>query len=226
MQFTYYGHSCFSVKIGGVHVLFDPFITGNALAKEINAEAVPADYILLSHGHDDHTGDLLSIARRTGATVVGAFEITEWSKAQGVQNVHPMNLGGKKSFDWGTVKMVPAGHSSVLPDGTYGANPAGFVVTTAEGNFYYSGDSCLLMDMQLIPRYAKLDFAVLPIGDNFTMGPEDAVIAAEFIACDKIIGVHYDTFGYIKIDQDEARNLFREQGKELLLPAIGETIRL
>lgn len=226
MQFTYYGHSCFSVKIQGKTILFDPFITGNELAGYIDVDKIQADYILVSHGHSDHVGDLLSIAKRTGALVIAAFEITEWLAAQGIAHVHPLNLGGKKSFDWGTVKMVPAVHSSVLPDGTYGGNPGGFVITSPDGNFYYSGDTSLTLDMQLIPRYAVLNFAVLPVGDNFTMGPEDAVIAAEFINCSKIIGVHYDTFGYVKIDHAYAQQCFTDKGRELLLPEIGETIEL
>ena len=206
MQFTYYGHACFAVEISGKKILFDPFITGNELAKDIDVNAIQADYILVSHGHSDHVGDLISIAKRTGAMVVGAFEVMEWCGKQGVNNTHPMNFGGKKAFEWGTVKYVPAWHSSVLPD------------------FYYSGDTSLMMDMQLIPRYAKLDFAVLSVGDNFTMGVEDAIVAAEFIQCKKIIGVHFDTFGYIRIDHDASRKQFEDAGLELTLPDIGATI--
>ncbi len=226
MKFSYYGHSCFSVEIAGKHILFDPFITGNELAKDIDINNIPADYILVSHGHGDHVGDLVSIAKRTGATVVSAFEITEWAGKQGITNVHPLNFGGKKQFDWGTVKYVPAAHSSVLPDGTYGGNPGGFVVTTNEGNFYFAGDTCLMLDMQLIPRFAKLDFAILPIGDNFTMGADEAIIAAEFIQCKKIIGVHFDTFGYIKIDHKAVTEQFTAAGLELTLPEIGATINI
>lgn len=226
MLFTYYGQSCFLVEISGKKILFDPFISQNPLAKHIDLQSVEADYILVSHGHGDHVGDLLELARRTGALVVGAYEITEWAGKQGIQHTHPMNFGGKKDFDLGTVKFVPAMHSSVLPDGTYGGNPGGFVVSSAEGNFYYSGDTSLMMDMQLIPRYAKLDFAILPVGDNFTMGVEDAVIAAEFIQCGKIIGVHFDTFPYIKINHQEARQKFEAAGLSLTLPEIGRTINL
>jgi len=226
MKFTYYGHSCFLLEIGGKKVLFDPFISGNELAKDIDVNSIAADYILVSHGHGDHVGDLISIATRTGALVVGAYEVMEWAGKQGVSNTHPLNFGGKKQLEWGTVKYVPAWHSSVMPDGTYGANPGGFVITTNEGNFYYSGDTCLMMDMQLIPRYAKLDFAIFPIGDNFTMGVEDAIVAAEFVQCRKVIGVHYDTFGYIRIDHQEAKNKFQQAGLELTLPDIGTTISI
>ncbi|HRO42484.1 MAG TPA: metal-dependent hydrolase [Flavipsychrobacter sp.] len=226
MRFTYYGQSCFLMEIAGKKILFDPFISGNHLAKEIDVNSIEADYILVSHGHEDHTGDLLSIAKRTGALVVSSYEITEWCNKFGVSNTHPMNFGGKKQFDFGTVKYVHAMHSSVLPDGTYGGNPGGFVLTTDESNFYYSGDTSLMLDMQLIPRYAKLDFAILPVGDNFTMGVEDAIIAAEFIQCGKIIGVHFDTFPYIEINHENSKKQFENAGLELILPKIGETINL
>jgi L-ascorbate metabolism protein UlaG (beta-lactamase superfamily) len=226
MKFTYYGHSCFSIEIKGKKLLFDPFIIGNDLAKDIDINKIEADYILVSHGHGDHVGDLIPIARRTGATILAAFEITEWAAKQGCKNGHPFNFGGKKEFDFGTVKFVPAWHSSALPDGTYGGNPGGFVITSDEGNFYYAGDTCLMMDMQLIPRYAKLDFAILPVGDNFTMGSEDAITSAEFVQAKRVIGVHFDTFGYIKIDHQAVKDQFSAAGLELTLPEIGKTIEL
>ncbi|MCM5528816.1 metal-dependent hydrolase [Parasegetibacter sp. NRK P23] len=226
MKLTYYGHSCFSVEIKGKHILFDPFVTYNELAKSIDVNSIPADYIFLSHGHADHFADCVAIAQRTGATVVAAWEIHEWLNKSGVANTHPMNTGGKWNFDFGAVKCVVAQHSSGLPDGSYGGNPMGFVFTTEEGNFYYSGDTALTMDMQLIPRWAKLDFAVLPIGDNFTMGVEDAVQAAEWVNVDHIVGVHYDTFGFIRVDHEKAREMFRNAGLTLHLPAIGTDITL
>lgn len=226
MRFTYYGQSCFSVEIAGKKILFDPFISGNPLAKDIDIDSIEADYILVSHGHGDHTGDLINIASRTQAMVVAAYEITEWCGKQGLTRVHPLNFGGKKQFDFGTVKFVHAMHSSVLPDSTYGANPGGFVISSNEGNFYYSGDTALMMDMQLIPRYAKLDFAILPVGDNFTMGVEDAIVAAEFIQCGKIIGVHFDTFPYIEINHEASIQQCKDAGVELILPKIGEVIHL
>lgn len=226
MKLTYYGHSCFSVEIKGKHILFDPFVTYNELARAIDVNSIPADYIFLSHGHADHFADCVAIAQRTGATVVAAWEIHEWLNKSGVANTHPMNTGGKWNFDFGAVKCVVAQHSSGLPDGSYGGNPMGFVFTTEEGNFYYSGDTALTMDMQLIPRWAKLDFAVLPIGDNFTMGVEDAVQAAEWVNVDHTVGVHYDTFGFIRVDHEKAREMFRNAGLTLHLPAIGTAITL
>ena len=225
MKFTFYGHSCFSIEVAGKKLLFDPFITGNELAKDIDINTIEADYILLSHGHGDHVADMAAIAKRTGAKVIAAYEVTNWAEKQGVENVHGMNYGAF-DFEFGNVRFVPAWHSSGLPDGSYGGNPGGWLLKTAEGNFYYAGDTCLSMEMQLIPRYAKLDFAILPIGGNFTMNAEDAVIAADFIQCKKIIGVHYDTFGYIVVDHEKVKEQFSSAGLSLTLPEIGETISL
>lgn len=155
MQFTYYGQSCFLVEMSGKRVLFDPFITPNDLAKHIRLEEIKADYIFVSHGHADHVADCVTLARQNGATVVGAFEVVNWLNSQGVEKIHPMNTGGKWTFDFGTVKCTNAVHSSAMPDGSYGANPMGFLVT-GEKAFWYSGDTALTMDKQLIPRWAPI----------------------------------------------------------------------
>lgn len=226
MQLTYYGHACFQVTIGGEKILFDPFITYNEFAKDIRVDSIETDYIFLSHGHADHIADCISIARRTGCKVVAAWEIHEWLNKQGITNTHPMNTGGKWQFAFGTVKCVVAQHSSGLPDGSYGGNPMGFLLMTGEGNFYYSGDTALTLDMQLVPAWAKLAFAVLPIGDNFTMDVADALRAADFVDCTKVVGVHYNTFGFIHVNTEAAKTAFAAAGKQLLLPAIGETISI
>ena len=226
MELTYYGQSCFSVSVAGKNILFDPFITPNELAKHIDINSIEADYIFLSHGHADHIADCISIAKRTGAQVVAAFEIHQWLNAKGVANTHPMNTGGEWTFDFGTVKCVVAHHSSGLPDGSYGGNPMGFVFNTNEENFYYAGDTSLTLDMQLIPRWVDLNFCLLPIGNNFTMGVSDAIMAADFVKCPVIIGLHYNTFGFIKIDSEKAIKDFKAAGKTLLLPQIGQTIEL
>jgi L-ascorbate metabolism protein UlaG (beta-lactamase superfamily) len=187
-------------------------------------KAIRADYIFISHGHQDHIADAVAIAKQTGALVVGSWEVIDWISKQGVQKVHPMNTGGKKVFDFGWVKCTVAQHSSSFPDGTYAGNPMGFLVEGGGKSFYFAGDTALTLDMQLIPKWAKLDVALLPIGDNFTMGFEDAAIAAEFIQCNKVIGLHYDTFGYIKIDHQAAINHFQSLNKELVLLPIGESI--
>ncbi|MDP2386374.1 MAG: metal-dependent hydrolase [Bacteroidota bacterium] len=224
MQITYYGHSCFGVEVNGKNLLFDPFITPNELAKNIDANIVKADYILISHGHEDHIADAVSIAKRTGAKVICNWEINVWLQKQGLENIHPMNTGGKVKLDFGNVKCVKAEHSSMLPDGSNGGNPMGFIVESVEGNFYYAGDTALTYDMKLIGEYRTIKFAFLPIGDNFTMGPENAMIASDFIHCKDIIGMHYDTFGYIQIDKAEAQRKFELSGKKLTLLEIGQTI--
>ena len=226
MKLTYYGQSCFSVVINNKNILFDPFISGNELAKHINIAEIEADYILVSHGHSDHTADCIAIAQGTGAKVVCCWEIHLWLNSQGVKNTHPMNTGGSWNFGDFKMKCVAAQHSSSLPDGTYAGNPMGFIVYSDEGNFYYSGDTALTTDMQFIPNWVKLNFAVLPIGDNFTMGAEDAAEAANLIKCKEIVGVHYDTFGFIKIDHEKAKQAFRKAGCVLHLVKIGETMDL
>lgn len=224
MEITYYGHACFAVKVGDYNLLFDPFITPNELAKHIKVDKLPCDYVLISHGHEDHLADAENILKKTNATIVSNYEITTWFAAKGINNYHPMNFGGQWNFDFGSVKFVKAEHSSVLPDGTYGGNPGGFIVKTKSGNFYYAGDTALHYDMKLIGEYEKLDFAVLPIGDNFTMGIDDAIRASDFIKCNKIVGVHFDTFPYIKINKEAAIKKFAAAGKELILLNIGESL--
>ncbi len=223
VKVTYYGHSCFGVEIKGKHLLFDPFITYNEQAKAIDVKKVKADYMLISHGHEDHIADAVTIAKNTGAKVISSWEIVNWLKGQGVENGHPMNIGGKIKLDFGDIKCVTAQHSSSFPDGSYAGNPMGFVVESTDGNFYYAGDTALTYDMKLIGEYRKINFAFLPIGDNFTMGVENAMIASDFINCRRIIGMHYNTFGYIKIDTKEAVDKFQKSGRELMLFGIGET---
>jgi L-ascorbate metabolism protein UlaG (beta-lactamase superfamily) len=223
MQITYYGHSCFLVETNGKKLLFDPFISFNELAKHIDVNSIEVDYILQTHGHSDHIADTIAIAKRTNAKVICSWEIHEWLNKQGVENTHPMNIGGKWKFDFGVIKCVVAQHSSALPDGSYGGNPMGFVVMNNENNFYYSGDTALTMDMKLIPIWCKLDAAFLPIGDNFTMDAQDAVTASNFIECNNIIAMHFDTFGFIKINHEQVENLFQNANKKVKLPAIGES---
>jgi L-ascorbate metabolism protein UlaG (beta-lactamase superfamily) len=223
MNITYYGHSCFGVEVNGKHILFDPFISPNSLAKNIDVNAVKADFILISHGHEDHVADAISIAKRTGAKVVCNFEISEWFNKKGIENTHTMNIGGKTKFDFCNIKCVTAVHSSSLPDGSYGGHPMGFVIESSEGNFYYAGDTALTYDMKLIGNYRNVDFAFLPIGDTFTMGVDNAIIAAEFIKCRNIIGMHFDTFEPIKIDHEMATKKFTNSGNSLTLFTIGET---
>ena len=226
MQITYYGHSCFLTEIDGKNILFDPFITPNELASKIDVKSIKADYILLTHGHQDHMADVEEVYKNTGATLVSNFELVSWFGNKGVEGGHPMNHGGKKKFDFGTIKMVNAIHSSSLPDGTYAGNPAGFVVQTKEKTFYFAGDTALTLDMQLIGQEFDIDFAFMPIGDNFTMDIHDALKAADFVKTDTIIGMHYDTFPYIQLDHEEVKNVAANAKKDLKLMEIGQTLTL
>ena len=224
MKITYYGHACFAVVAGGKHILFDPFITGNELAKDIDVNTVPADYIFLSHGHSDHIADTVTIANRTGATVVGSYELYAYFAKQGLKNFQPLNPGGQFTFEFGAAKSYIGHHSSSFADGSYAGVASGFALKTADGNFYYCGDTALTLDMTLVPKWVNLDFAVFPIGDVLTMGVEDAVEAAQFVKSTNVVGVHYNTFPFIRIDSANAIQTLAKAGIKLYLPKIGETI--
>lgn len=233
-QFNYFGHSCFSVVVGGRKILFDPFISHNPLAEgKVDVSKIEADYILISHGHVDHVDDAVRIAKQTKAPIVSNPEVVNWLVKNGLSDheMHAANTGGNVHFEFGRVQCVNATHSSSMPDRSYGGNPMGFVVESPDVAFYYSGDTGLTTDMQLIPvaslkKRPALDFAVLCIGDNYTMGIDDAVRTADFIKCSTIVGCHYDTFPVIKIDHKQAIDTFERAGKKLLLPGIGESISI
>jgi len=224
MEITYYGHSSFMVKTNGKNILFDPFISPNPLASDIDVDALKPDFVLLSHGHIDHVEDAPRICKNAGSTAIGSWETMVWMEKQGVEKTHPMNIGGSWNFDFGNLKLVNAVHSSSMPDGSYGGNPTGFVVSNNEDCFYYAGDTALHMDMQLIPRRCNIKTAFLPIGSNFTMDVYDAIEAARMIHCNNIIGMHYDTFDYIKIDHSDALDAFTKAGIYLHLLNIGQTV--
>ncbi|APY12539.1 metal-dependent hydrolase [Seonamhaeicola sp. S2-3] len=225
MKITFLGHASFSIKIQDVNIIVDPFITGNPLASKINIDTLKADYILVTHAHQDHILDVEAIAKRTGAKVISNYEIVTHFGNLGIEG-HPMNHGGKWNFEFGTLKYVNAIHTSSFPDGSYGGQPGGFVIEGEHKNIYIAGDTALTFDMKLIPMQTKLDLAILPIGDNFTMGIDDAIVASDFVECDKVLGCHFDTFGYIEIDHDTAKRKFFEKGKDLMLLNIGEFIEL
>ncbi len=226
MKITFYGQNTLAISIGETNIIVDPFITGNELAKDkVDIMTLKADYILLTHAHQDHILDAEAIAKNTNAVIVSNYEIAMHYQAKGIE-VHPMNHGGNWDFDFGNVKYVNAIHSSSFPDGSYGGQPGGFVIEGEHKNIYIAGDTALTMDMKLIPLRTKLDLAILPIGDNFTMGIDDAITASDFVECDKVLGVHYDTFGYIEIDHKVAKQKFFDADKDLMLLDIGESIEL
>lgn len=226
MKITFYGHACFGLETQGKHILFDPFISPNPKAAHIDIEQIKADYILLTHAHGDHIQDVEAIAKRCDSTIISNYEVSVHFGNKGFKN-HPMNHGGQVDFDFGTLKVVSAVHSSSFPDGSYGGEPVGFVLWNDEGCLYNAGDTALSMDMKLIPMTCPaVDLAVLPIGDNFTMGYKDAAIAAEFVEAQKVLGMHYDTFGFIEIDHAAAKKAFEDKGKALILLPIGDSLSI
>lgn len=225
MKITYLGHASLGIEIQGKNIIVDPFISGNELAKHIDVNSLKADYILVTHAHGDHILDVETIAQNTGAVIVSNAEITDYYAAKGF-NTHPMNHGGSWQFDFGKVKYVTALHSSSFPDGSNGGQPGGFVIETDEKNIYIAGDTALTFDMKLIPMRTSLDLAILPIGSNFTMDVDDAAIAAEFLEVNTVLGYHYDTFGYIKIDHEIAKQKFANKNKELILIPVGDSIEI
>lgn len=228
MQLTYFGHASFLATIGGVRVLFDPFISPNPLAKDINVDAIQADYILISHGHGDHLADAEAIAKRTGATIVAIAEVAGYFGAKGIE-VIGTNLGGKVVLPFGTVHCVAAAHSSSFPDGSYAGVAMGFVVKANDGShktFYFAGDTALTYDLKLIGERHKVDVALLPIGDHYTMGLTDALVAADWVGTTEIIGMHYDTFPAIAINHEASLAEAKAAGKNLRLLRIGESVEL
>lgn len=224
MEIQFLGQNSLAITAGGKQLIIDPFISGNPLAKDkINVEDLKADYIILTHAHNDHILDVEAIVANTGAQIISNFEIVNYYDEKGLEG-HGMNHGGSFTFDFGRLKMVNAIHTSCFPDGTNGGNPCGYILEADNKTVYIAGDTALSMDMKLIPLRFRLDLAILPVGDYFTMGVEDAIIASDFIECNRVMGCHYDTFGFIEINHEEAVQKFKNKGKELLLLDIGDKL--
>jgi L-ascorbate metabolism protein UlaG (beta-lactamase superfamily) len=214
LKFTYFGHSTFAIDTGEHKIVVDPFLSPNNPLAPVSAEQVEADFILLTHGHGDHTADAAALAKRSGALTIGIFEVVTWLQNQGVEQVHGMNLGGAYTFPFGRVKMTIAHHSSTMPDGSPGGNPAGYLIHFNEGiDLYIAGDTALTYDMRLIGEAGGVDLAILPIGDNFTMGPDDAILAAQFVQAKRVIPCHYNTFPPIRQDGGAFAAKLRKQAE-------------
>jgi len=201
VELTYHGHSSFSIIVDDTTLLVDPFLSENPTA-DVGPEDVAADYVLISHGHGDHLGDAVEIAKRTGATTISNNEIKLWLDEQGIESTHALHIGGGYNFPCGRVKLTIAHHGSALPDGSYGGAPAGFLLYLGGKKIYHAGDTGLFYDMKLIGEEG-IDVAILPIGDNFTMGPDDALRAVKLIEPEVVLPIHYDTFDVIRQDPKE-----------------------
>lgn len=227
MKITYYGHSTFIIEVGGKSIIVDPFITGNPNASAIDIKSFKVDYVLLTHAHYDHVLDVETIVENTNATVISNHEIvTHYNEKYGWEG-HGMGQGGSWDFDFGRIKAVKAVHGSSFQDGKYGGNPFGYVLKAKDGKtIYIAGDTALTMDMKLIPMFFKLDLAIMPVGGNFTMDVDEALVASDFVECNKVLGIHYDTFPIIDIDHSVSKKKFTDKNKELILLKLGESIEI
>jgi L-ascorbate metabolism protein UlaG (beta-lactamase superfamily) len=225
VKITWLGHAALAINTGVYDILVDPYLSDNPVAAA-RPEQVPADFILVSHGHGDHVGDTVAIAQRTGAMVISNFEIATWLENKGLKT-HPQHLGGGYNYPFGYLKLTLALHGSALPDGSYGGNPAGFLWTTPQGQkIYLAGDTGLFGDMRLIGEEG-IDLAVLPIGDNFTMGPDDALRAVAFLKPKHVIPIHYNTWELISQDPDSWAGRVRSQtGAQVHVLKPGESFTL
>ena len=228
VSIQYFGHSTFGIETEDAKLVIDPFFAPNSSMAIVTVDEVDADYILLTHGHGDHVADCIALAKRTGAMVICNFEIGAWLQSNGVTNVHAMHIGGGYDFPFGRVKMTIAHHGSMLPDGSDGGNPAGFLLHFNDGtDIYIAGDTALTYDMKLVGDAGGVDLAVLPIGDNFTMGPDDAVRAAQFVQAKRVVPCHYNTFPVILQDPEEfARKVHAIAEIDCTVMAAGDSLAL
>lgn len=225
MKITYYGHATLCLETAGKKLIFDPFISGNPLAKHIDLATLAADYILLTHAHEDHVLDVERLVEQTGAPLISNAEIIGHYEKKGYRG-HGMNYGGCLHFDFGLLKYVIALHSSSFADGTYGGNPGGFVLESEGKTLYIAGDTALSQEMKTLGEQHDLELSILPIGDAFTMGYQDAITASQWLDCPRVLGYHYDTFDCIKIDHQRAKSAFEANGRELILLPIGGQLEL
>lgn len=225
MKYTFYGQSCFELETEGKKFLFDPFIHGNPLASQVDVSSLKPDYLFASHAHGDHIGDLVQIAKQSNAQVFAMVELAGYLAKKGVENIVDLNFG-VQNCEFGKLRTVWAVHSSSTPEGDYAGNPAGFILQLEEKTIYFAGDTALTLEMKLLAELHTIDYAILPIGGHYTMDVDDAITAAKFLKCTKVIGVHYNTFPPITIDQKEAISKFEREGVQLFLPSVGSSLEL
>ncbi len=227
MKITFWGHAAFLLENGSHRLVIDPFLTGNPLA-QVKPEEVKCDYILVTHGHGDHLGDTISIAKNNDAVVIANFEVATYCGNQGCK-AHPLHIGGGHDFPFGRVKLTIAHHGSGLTDGDqiiYLGNPAGALITMDGKTVYHAGDTALFLDMKLIGEMNHIDVALLPIGDNFTMGIEDAVKAVEFLQPELAVPMHYKTFDLIEADPQDFVNRVEAMGKKARVLGVGDSLEI
>ncbi len=225
MKLRYFSHSAFQLTTSnGIKILIDPFLDDNPTST-VKSKDVEADFIILSHAHGDHIGDTFKIAKRCNSKVIAVNELANYCKSKGA-DVHNMHIGGAFNFDFGRVKFTIAHHGSQTPDGQYGGEPAGILVTTDGITIYHTGDTSLFYDMKLIGEMNNIDYMLLPIGDNYTMGITDAVKAVELVNPNTVIPMHYNTFPVIKADPEEFKSIVEKSGKKCRILKFGEEIEL